>query len=90
VKGKTRVENVITSVVLEAVLIAKLSVTYISTLLLHTKPTPNFSLSDNLITEGDAVSLWFVIYWLLKCRVWHEKLVTMTTGKASFLGMLYN
>jgi len=81
---------VITSVVLEAVLIAKLSVTYISTLLLHTKPTPNFSLSDNLITEGDAVSLWFVIYWLLKCRVWHEKLVTMTTGKASFLGMLYN
>jgi hypothetical protein len=63
-KEKTRVENVITSVVLEPVLIAKLSVTHISTLLLNTKPTPNFSLSDNLITEGDALSLWFVIGYL--------------------------
>jgi hypothetical protein len=63
VEGQTRVENVITYV-LQPVLIVKLSVTHISTLLLNTKPTPNFSLSDNLITEGDAESLWFVIGYL--------------------------
>ena len=63
-EGKTRVENVIISFVLQPVLIAKLSVTHISTLLLNTKPTPNFSLSDNLITEGDTESLWFVIGYL--------------------------
>jgi hypothetical protein len=51
---KTRVVNVITSVALELLLIAKLSVTHISTLRLSTKPMPNFALSDNLITEGDA------------------------------------
>jgi hypothetical protein len=54
---------VITSV-LQPVLIAKLSFTHISTLLLNTKPTPNFSLSDNQVTEGDAESLWFVIGYL--------------------------
>jgi len=64
VEGKTRVENVITSVVFQPVLIVKLSVTHISTFLWNTKPTPNFSLSDNLITEGDAESLWFVIGYL--------------------------
>jgi len=63
-KKKTRVEYVITSVVLEPVFLAKLSVTHISTLLLNTKPTPNFSLGVNLITEGDAASLWFVIGYL--------------------------
>lgn len=62
-EGKTRVENVITSV-LQPVLIIKLSVTHISTLLLNTKPTSNFSVSDNLITEGDAQSLWVVIGYL--------------------------
>jgi len=64
VEGKTRVENMITSVVFQPVLIAKLSVTHISTFLWNTKPTPNFSLSDNLITEGDAESLWFAIGYL--------------------------
>jgi len=63
VEGKTRVENVITSV-LQPVLIIKLSVTHISTLLLNTKPTSNFFVSDNLITEGDAQSLWVVIGYL--------------------------
>jgi hypothetical protein len=62
--GKKRAENVITSVVFQPVLIAKLSVAHISTFLCNTKSTPNFSVSDNLITEGDAESLWFVIGYL--------------------------
>jgi hypothetical protein len=52
VEGKTRFEKVTASVVLEPPLTA----------------TPNFSLSDKLITEGDAESLWFAVGYLsAKC-----------------------
>ena len=52
VEGKTRFEKVTASVVLEPPLTA----------------TPNFSLSDKLITEGDVESLWFAVGYLsAKC-----------------------